>query len=232
VMLSLAAFQSGLGRALRGENICPVDPGSPGFRFTASVRRSWCEGRAMVAARTVLKLVPEPERRRLVAEYIDAGGGLEMFLPAENEAFLRFLEPRLPGPSHPLSLCRMDRALTRARLGAETFQPPGRPGGLGHSHRYRIERGPHAALVWFHADPGAVLKALDGAPSPPVGEPTCPMLFAPGLPRLYRVATPAEAALWAVLPKDDVSFDVVEPLLAEGAVIRTRMLDRKAFSPR
>ena len=112
VMLSLAAFQAGLCRALRGENTCLVDPGSQGFRFSTSVRRSWCEGRAMVAARTVLKLVPEPERRRLVAEYVDAGGGLEMFLPAENEAFPRFLEPRLLDPSHPLSLCRMDRSDT------------------------------------------------------------------------------------------------------------------------
>ena len=221
MMLSLAAFQSSLCRALRGENTCPVDPGSQGFRFTTSVRRSWCEGRAMVAARTVLKFVPEPERRRLVAEYVDAGGGLEMFLPAENEAFLRFLEPRLLDPSHPLSLCRMDRALTRARLGAETFESRERPDGLGHSDRYRIARGPHAALVWFHADPEAVLNALHGAPSPPVGEPTCPLLFAPGLPHLYRLATQTEAVLWAMLPAHDVPFDVVEPLLTEGAVIRT-----------
>ena len=171
-MPSLAAFQSGLCRALRGENTSPVDPGSQGFRFTTSVRRSWCEGRAMVAARTVLRLVPEPERCRLVAEYVDVGGGLEMFLPAENEAFLRFLEPRLPDPSHPLSLCRMERALTRARVGAETFGSQERPGDLWHSDPHRIERGPYATLVWFHADPEAVVKALHGAPSPPVGEPT------------------------------------------------------------
>ena len=175
----------------------------------------------MVAARTVLKLVPEPERRRLVAEYVDSGGGLEMFLPAENEAFLRFLEPRLPDPSHPLSLCRMDRALTRARVGAETFESRERPSVLGHSDRRRIERGPHAALVWFHANPEAVLKALYGEPSPPVGKPTCPLLFAPGLQHLYRLATQAEAALWAMLPTYDVLYELVEPLLAEGAVIRT-----------
>ena len=102
-----------------------------------------------------------------------------------------------------------DRALTRARLGAERFQPPEGPGALGHSDRYRIERGPYAAMVWFHADPGAVLKALRGAPSPPVGEPTCPMLFAPGLQLLYRLATQAEAALWTMLPTDNVSFDVI-----------------------
>lgn len=175
----------------------------------------------MVAARTVLRLVPAPERRRLVAEYVDAGGGLEMFLPAENEAFLRFLEPRLKDPSHPLSLCRMDRALTRARVGAETFESRERLSGLGRSAGYRIERGPHASLVWFHADPEAVLKALHGAPCPPVSQPTCPLLFAPGLPHLYRLATQAEAVLWPMLPSYDVPFDVVEPLLAEGAVIRT-----------
>jgi hypothetical protein len=56
---------------------------------------------------------------------------------------------------------------------------------------------------------------------PPVGEPTCPLLFAPGLPNLYRLATQAEAVLWAMLPAHDVPFDVVEPLLTEGAVIRT-----------
>ena len=115
----------------------------------------------------------------------------------------------------------MDRALTRARVGAETFDSRERPGDLGHSDRYGIERGPCAALVWFYADPEAVLKALHDAPSPPVGEPTCPLLFAPGLPNLYRLATPAEAMLWAMLPTYDTPFDVVEPLLAEGAVIWT-----------
>ena len=72
--------------------------------------------------------------------------------------------------------------------------------------------------MWFHADPGEVLQALHGAPPPPVGEPICPLLFAPGLPHLYRVATRAEAVLWARLPTDDGLIDLNEPLLAEGAV--------------
>jgi hypothetical protein len=104
-------------------------------------------------------------------------------------------------------------------VGAETFESRERPGDPGHSDRYRIE--PYAALVWFHADPEAVLKALHGAPSPAVSEPTCPLLFAPGLPHLYRPATQAEAVLWAMLPTYDVPLDVVEPLFAEGAAIWT-----------
>lgn len=291
--LSLAAFQSGIGRALKGEDICPIDPDSPGFRFTAAVRRSWCEGRTMIAARTVLTLVPDAERRRLVAEYVDQGGGLAMFQPTENEAFLAFLAPQLPDPSHALSLCRMDQALTRARLGSETLAAPesrenrtrirsefrGRveseawgcieravrkpgvrdvweciepevrgcierdvwgyiepelkgciePAVLGSIEREawgciervvrgRIVRGPHAALVWFHAEPEAVLRALYGAAPPPVGEPAYPLLFAPGLPNLYRAATAEEAALWARLPADDEAPELVERLVAEGVV--------------
>jgi hypothetical protein len=288
--LSLAAFQSGLGRALMGEDTCPIDPASAGFRFTAEVRRSWCEGRTMIAARTVLTLVPDAERRRFVAEYVDQGGGLAMFLPTENAAFLEFPAPRLPEPSHALSLCRMDQALTRARLASEMLagseprtvrarierairgriereawgciecsagagddrdcgEPEvrdyiardvpggGKPGVRGivepgvrgvidseawgcieRAIRGPVERGPHAALVRFHAEPEAVLRALHGAPPPPISEPAYPLLFAPGLPNFYRVATAEEGALWDRLPAEDEPPELVERLLAEGVV--------------
>jgi hypothetical protein len=262
---SLAAFQSALGLALMGRDGCPIDEASAGFRFTATVRRSWCEGRATIAARTVLALLPEAERRRLLKDYVDAGGGLAMFFPAENAAFLEFLAPRLPDPSHALSLCRMDRALARARLGAETFASPSPDGArraslrcleheawgcietmmrepaandvadrmvrgrimhqawgqIEHPIRHRIEPGPHAALVWFHADPEAVLKALYGGPVPPVGDPAWPLLFAPGLPHLYRAASEEEAALWGRLPADDARIGGarLQRLLAEGVLV-------------
>jgi hypothetical protein len=50
-----------------------------------------------------------------------------VFVPAETEAFLRFLEPRLLDPPHPLSLCRMNRALARARVGGN-LRVAGAPG--------------------------------------------------------------------------------------------------------
>jgi hypothetical protein len=286
---SLAAFQSGLGLALRGEGTAPIDPDSSGLRFTAAVRRSWCEGRAMIAARAVMALLPAAERKRLTAEYVDQGGGLAMFLPTENAAFLAFLAERLPDPSHALSLCRMDQALARARLGAETFVPPPiehtvrkcmeheawgciedailepvegdvwecmghtarkrveyqawgcietailetfesdiweRMEFTGRRHvelspiRPRIECGPHAALVWFHADPGLVLRALYGAPAPSVGAASFPLFFAPGLPHLYRAATEEEVALWAALPNsENATPELIERLLTEGIVV-------------
>jgi hypothetical protein len=85
--------------------------------------------------------------------------------------------------------------------------------------RGRIERGQHATIVWFHAEPAAVLRALhDASPPPPVGEPNFPLLFAPGLADFHRLATAEEAALWARLPTDDAAPELIEPLLAEGAI--------------
>jgi hypothetical protein len=86
------------------------------------------------------------------------------------------------------------------------------------SARNRIEHGPHASLVWFHAEPEAVLRALHGGPLPPVGKPAYPVLFGPGVPNLCRAATPEEVVLWASLPADDTAPELVERLLAEGIV--------------
>lgn len=300
----LAEFQSALPLALKGHDACPIDPASAGFRFTTTVRRSWSEGRTMIAARRVLMLLPDAERCRLVAEYAESASGLGMLPPTENTAFLEFLAPRLPDPSHALSLCRMGQALNRARPGSDKPDAPQRAttrsgmeraildsiereawgcierslvgwsvpadrrciedpaeravattvwdrvdhgtwgsaepgvgecaeraiwerieheawGCIERTVRGRIERASHATLVWFHADPEAVLRGLYGAPPPPLGEPAWPVLIAPGLPNLYRAATAAEADFWARLPADDAPPELLDQLLAEGVVAYT-----------
>lgn len=208
---SLARFQSGLGRALRGEATCPIDPDSPGFRFTMAVRRSWCEGRSIMAARAVLKLIPDGQRQRLVAEYVNQGGGLAWFQATEREKFLAFLAPRLQDPSHALTICQVSRALARAREGASTFTPPGERTRTG-----PLYRGCYASLVWFYADPGDVMMALDGGCLPLLGPPSHAILFAPGIRNLFRMATEAEVAVWAnpaIAP-----HAIVEALLTEGVL--------------
>jgi hypothetical protein len=84
--------------------------------------------------------------------------------------------------------------------------------------RWPVNRGPHAALVWFYADPDAVMGALSGGQLPPVGPPSHAVLFAPGIKSLFRVATEVEAALWATLSAADASPAVVSALLMEGAL--------------
>lgn len=210
---SLAKFQFDLGRALVGENTCPIDPHSPGFRFTMTVRRSWCEGRALMSARAVAEVMPDDARQRLVSAYVDRGGGLALFLPTEGEAFLEFLAQRLPNPSHALTLCRMVQALNCARIATAAFAPQQKPPAT-----VAMRRGRHANLVWFHADPRALLAAVQGAALPPVGPPEYPVLFAPGIRGLFRAATEREATLWTTLSVGHAPAELAEVLLPEGVL--------------
>jgi len=209
---ALAAFQSRLGRALRGEDTCPINPDSPGFRFTMIVRRSWCEERSIVAARSVLKLMPDGGER-LVGEYVDQGGGSAWFQATESERFLPFLASRLPDPSHALAVCRMSQALAKARRGVSTFVPPQARIGAE-----PVVHGRHAALVWFYADPSAVMMALNGGELPPVGPPSHALLFGPGIPNLFRTATEAEVVLWNTLAITGAPANLVEDLVREGVL--------------
>jgi hypothetical protein len=221
----LAAFQSDLGRALQGEDCCPIDSQSVGFRFTMTIRRSWRLGRAIMAARAVVSVMPDDERQRLVNEYVDRGGGSEMFLERESEAFLAFLALRLPNPSHALTLCQMQQALARARLGASTFVLSRRCAAVP------VRRGRYAALVWFYADPAAVMAAIPGGKLPPVGPPDYAVLFAPGLANLFRPATIAETALWATLPVADAPVALIAPLLMKGVLEYSDRDDDDALAP-
>ncbi len=218
---SLAAFQTDLGLALRGEDTCPIDPQSAGFRFTMTVRRSWREGRVITAARALMTVIPEAQRQRLLDEYLEQRGGLEVFLEREAEAFLMFLASRLPAPSHELTICQMHQALIRARAGAAAFATPVDVAGTA-----PVRQGRHASLVWFHADPSAVVAALGGGTLPPVGPPAHAVLFAPGLPDLFRSATGAEARLWAALPTANAPRALIAPLLAEGVLEFTDSAER------
>jgi hypothetical protein len=269
------ASQSGRRRPLTGAGTGPID----------LAQRSSRRGRTMMSGLAILMLSPPAERQGLIAEYVDLVGSWPVSSSLENAALLEFLASRLPEPSHAFSLCRMEVALTRAWLGAETFVEPeyrtvqGRSkrdvqarveheawgcieramqgrvetetwdhiertvrdsvegavwDGIAHearchveceawqildrSARNRIERGLYASLVWFHAEPETVLRALHGANLPPLTKPAYPILFGPGVPNLCRAATPEEVVLWASLPTDDTAPDLVERLLAEGIV--------------
>jgi hypothetical protein len=239
----------------------------------------------MLSGAAILQLVPDTLRQRLIADFVERGGGWPVLSAAENTTLLQFLAFRLPDPSHALSLCRMEVALACASTGAEIFVEPeyrlaqgqgkrdmrariedeawgciqgamrsgavtanwdhmersvwaGVAGAVwngierdarsrldseawqivARSARNRIERGRYASLVWFHAEPEAVVRAMHGAAPPPPGRPAFPILFGPGIPNLCRAATEEEAALWLNLPADDTAPELVERLLSEGII--------------
>ena len=239
-MSALADWQIALGRAMQaGSHHQMLDDihlapdararvarlcRSPGFRFTAKIQRSWCEARSASGARlTLLALSPE-QRRDLVAEWVDRGGGRQSFLAGEAEGFLEFLAERLPEPSHALSLCRFERALLLASEAATEFRSP----DLARldDADCLLMAGRHATLVAFHADIDPLFAALERkAALPPVTAITRSIVFAPGIPRLLRATEPAEATLWqaiaapitsAALLRQGHARSQIEAFVAEG----------------
>lgn len=230
--MSLIAFQTALGRAVRAREDTRISYDgrdlseqerrnlvlifdSSGFRATASIQRSWCESRAATGARLTLSILPLAERRKLICEWVDSGGGTNSFFAAEAAAFLEFIAQRIPDPSHALSLCRLEQAVLRAEAVAAQFVPP--DVALLDRPECMVCASPHAAFIAVFAGLQQLLLAIEGkGPVPPLSEPHM-LLVAPGLPGLARPADMAEAALWRSLTEPQG----VEMLLHQGHELAT-----------
>jgi hypothetical protein len=212
--MSLIAFQTALGRTVRARtdaqtacddlDLSPQERrnlarvfGSSGFRATAKVQRSWCESRAASGARLTLSMLPLAQRRELVREWVDGGGGANSFFTAEADAFLEFIARRLEQPSHAFSLCRLEQAVLRAEAAAAHFAAPERT--ALDDPECVIQASRRAALVVFFAELETLLKAIDGqGPNPPLSHEHV-LLVAAGLPGFARPAEETEIALWRAL---------------------------------
>jgi hypothetical protein len=213
--MSLIAFQTALGRTIRARttaslacddlDLSPQERRSldrvihsAGFRTTMNIQRSWCEARSASGAQLTLSVLPLEQRRHLVGEWVDSGGGTNSFFAAEAEAFLRFIEPRLLVPSHALSLCRLEQAVLRAEAVATGFAAAA-PAALG-DLLCALCTGRNASLVGLFAEPADLLAAVQGqSPLPPLSPCEQFLLVAPGVPGLARPAEAPEIALWRAL---------------------------------
>lgn len=196
-----------------------------GFRFTAGVQRSWCVGRSERAATLTLSILPEALRRRVLDEWVDAGGGTSSFFAGEADALLEFIAGRLPDPSHELTVCRFEQATRRASEGTNGFRASAPEASLTPGSTLR--RGRFAGMVIFHGRPEDIIAAvLSNRPLPPVSPlDAVPVLFGPGLEGLWRTASPRETALWemlasavspGVLKDRGYGHDDFAPMLREG----------------
>src|ERR1700738_803618 len=73
---------------------------SSGFRFTQRGQRSWCEGRTAQVAQLTLSILSTEQRRQLVDDWVDAGGGAAFDPASEAEAVLEFVAGRLSERPH------------------------------------------------------------------------------------------------------------------------------------
>ena len=176
---------------------------SPGFRFTRRGQRSWCEGRTGEMAQLTLSILSSEQRRHLVNEWVDAGGGTAFDPASEAEAFLEFIAGRLTDPSHVMTVCRMEQAAYRAGEAALRFRRRD-PSLLDHPDAV-LCAGKGAALVPFYTEPHRLFAAIEAkAPLPPLSDNCFLVLFAPGLQTLFRAANHEEAAIWEKLARPTV----------------------------
>lgn len=240
--MALIEFQTGLGRLLReqkssdplqGVNLDAAEKRyfetlqeTAGFRFCASIQRSWCIGRAAKSAYFTLSLLPDTERQALLNQWVDAGAGTSSFFDAEGESFLSFISKRLTDPSHELSICQFEQATLRASNGASSYIPPDLA-GLANADR-KLQRGRHAALVCLYADPSLLLESMKTRkPLPPLSSEPLFLMFSPGLPQFCEVPSEEEIAIWEALDAPasvetlvnlNISPKTLERLLQQGTI--------------
>lgn len=213
--MALIEFQTGLGRLLREQKSSDPLHGvnlnanekryfetlqeTAGFRFCASIQRSWCIGRAGRSAYFTLSLLPDEERQALLDEWVDAGAGTSSFFDAEGESFLSFISKRLTDPSHELSVCQFEQATLRASNGASSYTSPD-VSGLANANR-KLRQGRYAALVCLYMDPSLLIESMQTRkPLPPLSsEPIVLIMFSPGLPQLCNEPSEEEIAIWEAL---------------------------------
>ena len=239
--MALLDFEIALGNLVRARSTVPLSAlhldaaeiscleslkTSAGFEFTVGVQRSWCVGRATRAGSFSFSVLSKEQRRQLLDEWVEAGGGTSSFFAAESEALLEFVAGRLPHPSHELTACRFEQATLRANQSSGGFVAP--DDGILFDPGCTVRRGPHAAMVAFYGEPSAIVQALvknEGLPS--MSADTTNMLFGPGLDRLWRVASARETELWQRLAEttplsailsEGYSRGDLAPLLREGIV--------------
>jgi hypothetical protein len=224
-LASLAALQGiGLDRAELAELRDLVH--SSGFRFTRRGQRSWCEGRIAEAGQLTLSILATEQRRQLVNDWVDAGGGTAFDPASEADAFLEFVAGHLSEPSHSMTICRMEQAAYRASAAVLRFKPPDL--FLLDHPKTMLCAGKGAALVPFFAEPQRLLAAIEAKAQLPALSDRCFfVLFAPGLPALFRAANNEEAALWEklahptavrLLSSDRFTRPAIEALFRIGAV--------------
>lgn len=225
--MALIDFQTALGRLVRAPhggdplrdlNLDTTEHSyiqalteSTGFRFTVSIQRSWCIGRAEKAASLTLSILAKDERQRLLDEWINSGAGTRSFYAIEADAFLDFIIEHLNNPSHELTVCQLEQATLRASNGTNYFAAPNLL--RLNDPNCSLRRGSYAGLVRFYAEPRRLLDSLQKhEPLPPLSSEVMTMLFSPGVRQLCRPASTEEVSLWDRL---DATV-AVRALLDEG----------------
>jgi hypothetical protein len=197
-----------------------------GVRFTAAVERSWGARRPVNAGLLALSTLQGDIRRRLLGAWMESGGGTASFYAAVADTLLDFIAEQLPDPSPELALCRVEQLTLRATHRASAFETPD-PALLDPQRILR--RAGDAGVVLFPVGSDLILSTLLLREPPPAFSPSAtPLLVAPGLQPLCRIATSTEHHLWTLLTQPAATNTLVRngcPIEAIEAMHRIGALE-------
>jgi hypothetical protein len=192
-------------------------PTSAGILFSGVMQRSAVVRRPVNAGLLALSTLHGDLRRRLLGEWLAAGSG--------TSSLLDFIADQLPDPSPELALCRVEQLMLRATHRASAFEAPD-----GHLFKPQcvVRRARHAGVVLFPGGFDLLLNKLLQLESLPAGSRfATPLLVAPGLQPLCRIASPSEHEVWNRLTGPTAAdalgrlgcpMAVIETLLGVGAL--------------
>jgi len=172
-------------------------PRSTGVRCDAAVQRSWGTRRPVNAGLLALSTLKGDIRRSLLGAWMQSGGRTAAFFTAEADSLVDFLAQQLPDPSPELALCRVEQVTLRAAYRARAFEAPD-PALL--NAQCVVQRACHAGVVLFPSGSELILsRLLPFEPQPVSASELTPVLVAPGMQPLCRVASPLEHEIWTRL---------------------------------
>jgi hypothetical protein len=193
---------------------------SAGVQFTGAVHRSWGSRRPVNAGLLALSILQGDVRRRLLGDWMESGGGSASLFAADADSLLDFIAEQLPDPSPELALCRIEQLTLRASHRASAFEPPD-PALL--EAQCVVRRNCHAGVVLFPGGSKLILsKLLPFESLAACSREVTPLMVAPGLQPLCRIASRAEYEIWTrltrptavhALVRNGGSLDVIGTLL-------------------
>jgi hypothetical protein len=156
---------------------------------------------------------------------MESGGGTASFFPAVADSLLDFIAEQLPDPSPELALCRVEQITLRATHRASAFEAPD-PAPL--DPQRVVRQASHAGVVLFPAGSDLILsKLLQRVPLPACLRNATPLIVAPGLQPLCRIASPPEYEIWTRLARPTAAntlvrnrcpIEAIETMLRIGAL--------------
>jgi len=156
---------------------------------------------------------------------MESGGGTASFFAAVADSLLDFIAEQLPDPSPELALCRVEQLTLRATHRASAFEASD-PAPL--DPQRVIRQACHAGVVLFPGGSDLILsKLLQREPLPPCLRNATPLIVAPGLQPLCRIASPPEHEIWTrlthpaaanALVRHGCAIEAIETMLRIGAL--------------